>query len=112
VYTLSYANTGSTAMGSTVLTVTLPAHTTYLNSSPAFSAQGGGVYKLNLGTLAGNATGSATFRVQVQPSAAGQKIILNTNIAGAFPESNTADNAAGDTTLGIQSQIYLPLILR
>lgn len=112
VYTLSYANTGSTAMGNTVLTVTLPAYTTYLNSSPAFSAQGGGVYKLNLGTLAGNATGSATFRVQVQLSAAGQKMILNTAIAGAFPESNTSDNAASDTTLGIQSQNYLPLILR
>ena len=109
-YTISYANTSTTAMGSTVLNVTLPAHTTYLNSSPSFSAQGEG-YKLNLGTLAGNTTDEAILRVQVQPEAAGQKMILTTSISGAFPESNTADNFASDTTAGILSQIFLPFIL-
>lgn len=112
VYTLSYANSGSAAMGNTVLTVTMPTYTTYINSSPAFSPQGGGVYTLNLGTLAGNATGTATFRVQVQPAAAGQKMILSANITGTSPESNTADNAASDTTLGMKSQILLPFIVR
>lgn len=110
VYTISYANTGTTAMGAPVINVTVPAHTTYLSSSPAFAAQGGGIYKLGLGTLAGNTTGSATFRVQVQAGVSGQKIIFNTSISGAFPESNTTDNTASHTTLGIQSQNYLPLI--
>lgn len=112
VYTISYANTGTTAMGSTVINVTLPAHTTYINSAPAFTAQGGGGYRLNLGTLAGNTTGSATFRVQVQPDAVGQKMIFNTSIGGAFPESNLADNTASDTTLGLASRYYLPFISR
>lgn len=110
-YTLNYANTKLTAMGNVVLTVALPAHTTYLSSTPAFTPQGD-LYTLNLGTLAGYATGSATFRIRVQSAAAGQKMILNASIVSAFPESNTADNAASDTTLGIQSQNYLPLILR
>ncbi len=111
-YTLSYANANVTAMGNVVLSVTLPAHTAYVSSTPAFTPQGGGTYTLNLGTLAGYATGSATFRVQVQPSAAGQKMILNAAIVSAFPEANTADNAASDTTLGIQAQNYLPFIVR
>lgn len=111
VYTISYANTGITAMGSTVITATLPAHTTYVSSTPAFAAQGGGIYKLNLGTLAGNTTGSAAFRVKLQPDAAGQKIIFNTSIGGAFPEFKMRDNAASDITFGILSQIDLPFIL-
>jgi thermitase len=110
-YTISYANTGTTAMGSTVITVTVPAYTTYVSSAPSFSAQGGGIYALNLGTLPSNATGSATFRVKLQSAAAGQKIIFNTSIGGAFPESTMNDNAASDTTFGILSQIYLPFIL-
>ncbi len=109
-YTLSYANLGSTAMGSTVLNVTLPAHTTYVSSTPAFSSAGGSAYRLNLGTLAANATGTATFRVRVQPSAAGQPIVLNASIAGAFPELSTRDNSASITSLGVKSRFYLPLI--
>lgn len=112
VYTLAYANTGSTAMGSTVLTVHLPAQTTYFSSFPAFSPQGGGVYTLNLGTLPGNWSDSATFTVKTQPGSAGQKMVMNASIAGAFPESDSADNTASDTTYGIGSQIYLPLLVR
>jgi len=110
VYTISYANTGTTAMGTTILQVTVPAYTTYVSSTPAFSPQGGGIYQLNLGTLAGNTTGSATFRVQAQPTAAGQKIVFNATIGGAFPESNTGDNAASDTTFGVKTQNYLPFL--
>ncbi len=109
-YTISYANTGTTAMGTTIIQVIVPAHTTYLSSTPAFSPQGGGIYQLNLGTLAGNTTGGATFRVQAQPTAAGQKIIFNATIGGAFPESNTGDNAASDTTFGVKTQNYLPFL--
>lgn len=111
-YTLAYANTGSAAINNVVLQVTLPAHTTYFNSTPAFTPQGGGVYTLNLGMLASNATDSVTLRAQTQPSSAGQKMTLNATIASSFPEANTADNVAADTTLGIQSQNYLPLIVR
>jgi uncharacterized repeat protein (TIGR01451 family) len=111
-YTLTFANTGTTAMGSTVLNVNLPAHTAYVSSTPSFAPQGGGVYRLTLGTLAGNTSGTAIFRVQVQPSAAGQMLVLNAAIAGAFPESSTADNAAADTSFGIRREFYLPLIER
>lgn len=111
-YSLTYANTGATAMGTTQLSVTLPANTAYVSSTPTFTAQGGGVYTLNLGTVASNQSGSATFRVQIQPAAAGQKIIFNAAIAGAFPESNTADNTATDTMLGIKTQLDLPLLRR
>lgn len=111
-YALFYANTGSTAMGSTQLSVVLPANTTYVSSTPTFTAQGGGVYTLNLGTLASNQTGNATFRVQIQPNAGGQKITLNTSILGAFPESNTSDNSATDSLLVIKTQLYLPLLRR
>lgn len=108
-YTLAYANTGSAAMGSTTLQVTLPPNTSYVSSTPAFSPSGS-TYALNLGALPGNTTGSATFRVRVLPSAAGQLITLNASISGAFPEANTTDNAASDTSLGIQRQLFLPLI--
>jgi uncharacterized repeat protein (TIGR01451 family) len=109
-YTLSYANPGSTAMGSTVISVTVPAYTTYDSSTPPFTAQGGEKYALNLGTLASNATGTASFRVKVQPAAAGQVITLTATIAGAFPEATNADNTATDTSRGIQQRIYLPLL--
>lgn len=111
-YTVSYANTGSTAMGSTLLSVTLPSNTTYVNSNPAFTNQGGGLYTLNLGTLASNQTGSAIFRVQVPANAAGQKITLNASISGAFPEALTADNSATDTSFVLKSKLFLPLLRR
>lgn len=111
-YTISYANTGSTAMGSARLSVTLPANTTYDSSAPSFTAQGGGVYTLNLGTLASNQTGSATFRVKVQADAGGQKLTLNASIAGAFPESDASDNAASDTSYVVKSEFYLPMLRR
>lgn len=111
-YAISYANTGSTAMSSVVLRVTVPANTNYVSSTPSFTSQGGGVYTLNLGTLASNQTGSATFRVQVQPGAAGQSISFTADISGTFPESNTVDNTAADTFLVVKSDTYLPMIRR
>ncbi len=109
-YTIAYANTGSTAMGSTQLSVNLPADTNYVSSTPSFTHQGAGIYVLNLGTLASNQTGNATFRVQVQPSTAGQSITLNTSISGAFPESSSSDNAAVDSSLVVKSDSFLPLL--
>jgi uncharacterized repeat protein (TIGR01451 family) len=111
-YTISYANTGSTAMGSAQLSVTLPANTAYVSSTPSFSAQGGGVYTLALGTLASNQTGSATFRVQVQPDAGGKKITFNANITGAFPESDPGDNTATDTSYVVKTDLFLPMLRR
>lgn len=111
-YSITYGNPGATAMGATVLRVTLPANTTYVSSSPAFTARGGGVYELNVGTLASNATGTATFRVLVQPGAAGQKITFVASIGGAFPEAKTSDNTATDVTLGVKTEVWLPFIER
>lgn len=108
-YTLSYGNNGATAMGATTLQAALPANTTYVSSTPAFTANGAN-YLLNLGTLAPGATGTATFRVRASASAAGQPIVLNASIGGAFPETVTADNAATVTSFGIKRLLYLPFL--
>lgn len=110
-YKIKYFNTGSSAMPNTELYVTVPARTTYVSSSPSFAFQGGSTYRLSLGALGANATGTVFFRVQVQPSAAGQAVTLNTNITGAFPESNTGDNAASKTALGIKRDVFLPRLV-
>jgi uncharacterized repeat protein (TIGR01451 family) len=109
-YKLKYFNTGSAAMGDTKIFVTLPANTSYVSSSPAFVLQGGSTYRLDLGVLPSNATGTAFFRVKILPSAAGKSVTLNANISGAFPEFNPNDNASSKTSLGVKQQVNLPLV--
>lgn len=109
-YSIDYSNDGMTAMGSTVISVTLPAGTSYLSSTPAFAPQGGGVYQLNLGTLASNATGAASFRLKPDPASAGVRLTFNAAISGAFPEANPTDNFASATTLVSKQDYFLPLL--
>lgn len=109
-YKLRYANTGSTGVPGTQIFVRLPANTMYVGSSPDFSLNSPGVYRLDLGTLASNTTGTALFRVQIQPGAAGKKILMTASISGAFPELNADDNTASNTAFGIRRDLYLPLI--
>jgi hypothetical protein len=111
-YTITYGNPGSTAMGAVLLSVTLPANTTYVSSTPSFAPQGGGVHVLNLGTLASNQSGSATFRVRVNAGTEGQKVLLNARIGGAFPELSTADNTASKSTPIVKRDIYMPMFFR
>lgn len=110
-YKIKYSNTGSSPMANTQILVTLPANTTYESSTPSFVLESGSTYRLTLGTLGVNATGTAFFRVRIQPSAAGQPVTLSTNISGAFPELKTSDNTAAKTSLVIQRDIYLPRIV-
>lgn len=109
-YTIQYANTGMTAMGSTVLGVTLPVGTTYVSSSPPFAPQGDGVYQLALGKLASNRKDKATFRIKPTQANAGNTLSFNVTIGGAFPELNTANNFASTTTLVTKRDYFLPFL--
>lgn len=109
-YTLKYSNPGSAAMANTQIFVPLPTHTAYVSSTPAFVPHNSTVYRLDVGTLASNATGTATFRVQMLPSAAGNLITFTATISGAYPEFNTNDNTGRNTTRGIKRDVWLPLL--
>jgi thermitase len=109
-YKLKYSNSGSAAMGSTQIFVPLPANTTYVSSTPPFSLNSNTVYRLDLGTLPSNATGTALFRVQIQPGAAGKPVIMTASITGAFPESSSTDNTASNTAFGVRRDLFLPFL--
>lgn len=111
-FTLSYANTGMSAMALTQLRVTVPPNAVYVSSKPKFTPQGGGIYTLDLGTLDRNQTGKAKFRVRSLPNTAGQSLTLTASIGGAFPELNTANNTAIATVYLIQQQYFLPFIIK
>jgi uncharacterized repeat protein (TIGR01451 family) len=103
-YTLSYANTGDQAATGVVLTETVPASTTFAaGASTAGWTCTAGTCTLALGTLAGGASGTATFAVTVvSPLPAGVAVIANTvTIAddGANGVDPTpADNTGADST--------------
>ncbi len=109
-YMLKYSNTGSAAMNNTQIFVPIPADTLYVSSTPAFTQHSSSVYRLDLGTLASNATGTAIFRIQFQPSAAGKVITLTADITGAFPESNMQDNTGKNSARGILRDLFLPFL--
>lgn len=111
-YAINYSNTGITAMGSTVLDVTLPAGLDYTSSNPPFTPRGGGVYRLNLGTFASNSNGAATLTAQVAPGSAGQALVTTTQIGGAFLELNMSDNIASDRDVVVATDLFLPLTTR
>lgn len=110
-YTLTYSNSGLTVMGGTVLQVALPPGLTYLNSNPAFTPLGGGVYQLNAGSLPRFVSRTATLTAQVQPGTEGQALTAVAQIAGAFPELDTSDNTASDTVGVAKTNIFLPFII-
>lgn len=109
-YTIKYSNTGSAAMHNTQVFITLPNFTAYDSSTPAFVQHNSNTYRLDLDTLASSASGTATFRLQVQPAAAGKQITLNAKITGAFPETSTSDNQASSNALVILRDLFLPLL--
>lgn len=109
-YKLRYANTGSAAVPGTQIYVRLPANTTYAGSSPEFSLNSPNVYRLDLNLLGSNTAGTAFFRVQIQPGAAGKRVVMTASISGALPESNASDNTASVTASVIRRDLFLPFI--
>jgi thermitase len=109
-YTLKYSNSGMTAMGGTLVMVTLPPGLTYAGSNPAFTSLGGGVYQLNVGNLARFASNTATLTAQVQPGSEGEELTTNAQITGSFPELNTGNNSATDAIAVVARYLFLPLI--
>lgn len=109
-YVLKYSNTGSAATNNTQIFATLPADTTYVSSTPSFTHQGGNVYRLDLGTVGSNTVGTAKFRIQFQPSAAGKLITLTASISSPAPESNTNDNTGKNSARVILRDVFLPFI--
>lgn len=81
-YTFTYRNSGSTAVGSVVVTETIPAQTTFSSVSDAACSFAAGVVTCNFGTM--NAGASGTFTVTVTVNAGATVSIDNGNytIAG------------------------------
>ena len=100
VYTLHYTNAATSTINAvnTLITETLPANTTYVESG--WTLVGGSTYTRSVGTVNIGASGSVTFAVRVNNTvAAGLEQITNTASIG-FPglEVNAADNTATDST--------------
>ncbi|MGB8646102.1 MAG: S8 family serine peptidase [Anaerolineae bacterium] len=110
-YTITYSNTGMTAINAPGLDVMLPTGLGYIGSNPTFTLQSG-AYHLNLAPLPRNASGSATFTVQVQQGTGGQTLPLTAQISSAFPELYMSDNTAADQIAVAKQYLFLPLVIR
>ena len=106
VYSIQYGNDGTQGATSVVITESLPAGSVFdsANSSAGWTEtfSGSGVFELNVGDLAANATGTVTFAVIVNdPLAAGiDQLVNNVSISddglnGA--DADLSDNQATDT---------------
>ncbi len=99
-------------MGGTVITATLPTGLNYVSSNPVFTSLGGGVYQLGVGTLPQFGSGSATLTAQVQPGTEGQRLTVNAQVGGMFPELNMGNNTASDTIGVVAHYLFLPFVTR
>ena len=95
-YTLSYANTGSSAASAVTLTSAIPANTTFV-SATAGGTLSGGTISWSLGALAAGASGSAQMVVRVTSPLASGTIITGA-IASIDSAETTAVNANATTT--------------
>lgn len=111
-FALTYSNNGKTAMGGTVVQVSLPPGLSFVNSNPLFTPSGGGVYQFNAGTLQKSTNGSATLTAQVQPGTEGAALAVTGQIAGTFPELNMGDNTSRVTVGVISTNLFLPFMIR
>jgi len=102
-YTLSYANTGSSAASNVTLTDALPAHLTYTSGS----ATGGGTFSASaltwsLGTLNAGATATVTFQAVVANGTASGTNIANTaSISCTEVSASVVSNVATVTVVGL-----------
>jgi len=108
-YTLSYSNSSTSAATGVVITETVPANTTFnAGASTAGWAcvpdnNAGSTCTLAIGSVAGGASGSATYAVTVNASVpAGVTSIANSATIGddgtGGPDPNPGDNTGSDTT--------------
>jgi uncharacterized repeat protein (TIGR01451 family) len=104
-YTLSYANTGNVGLSGVVIDETVPANTTFdaAGSTAGWTCASGGAAgaacTLKLGTLAGGATGTATFAVIVDnPVAAHTSQLSNAATIDAGSASATGSATTPVTT--------------
>lgn len=111
-FALTYSNNGKTAMGGTVVQVSLPPGLSFVNSNPVFTPSGGGIYQFNAGTLQKSTNGSATLTAQAQPGTEGAALAVTAQIAGAFPELNMSDNTSRVTVGVISTNLFLPFMIR
>ena len=106
-YTLSYSNAGNQTMSNVVLTEHLPAGTTFNagNSTAGWTMVSPGVYQLTVSSLAGAASGSAIFAVNVNgPVAAGLENLSDTaSISGAGTDSNPDNNTPAPVTTAVNA---------
>jgi hypothetical protein len=78
-YTLTYSNTGDGSAGSTLITASAPAHTTYVPGSVVVNgvsktdaadadevSVSGGTITINIGSLASGGSGTVSYRVTIQ----------------------------------------------
>jgi uncharacterized repeat protein (TIGR01451 family) len=97
-FTLNYSNTGNQGASGVVLTENLPAGTTFnaAASTAGWVQVSPGVFQLNVGAVAGGATGSAVFAVNVtSPAAAGREQVVNfVTLAGDGTDPTPVNNSA------------------
>jgi uncharacterized repeat protein (TIGR01451 family) len=105
LYQITFSNIGTANSDTVELTENLPANTTFNStySDPAWNTEGGGVFTLNVGSLAVGASGTVTFAVNVNsPLPGGTTQIANTVSIGdagdSGPDLNPNNNTSTDTT--------------
>lgn len=99
-YSISYANTGTTAAADVQLVDTLPAGLTYLSASPAPAGVSGRTLRWNLGTLNPGSQGSITLNVRAPASigaATSQPITNQVIITTSSPGDNPGNNNSSST---------------
>jgi uncharacterized repeat protein (TIGR01451 family) len=108
-YTLNYANTGNVGLTGVTLSETVPANTTFRSAgstagwSCANGSPAGTSCTLAIGNLAGSASSSATFAVNVvNPVSAGATQISNSaTVSSGATSANATDTTPLNTTPGL-----------
>ncbi|UCE37406.1 MAG: DUF11 domain-containing protein [Thermoplasmata archaeon] len=97
-YTIEYENTGTGEATGIVIVDTIPAYTTFINSTPAFDYQSGNSYYWNFSSVAGETNGIITIVVKVNAYTTDGTLLTNTvtldyNDANGNPYDQENDTA-------------------
>ncbi|TET89464.1 MAG: DUF11 domain-containing protein [Methanomassiliicoccales archaeon] len=76
-YTITYENTGTGNATDVVIKDTIPEHTTFVSSTPAYDSQEGMTYVWNIGTVEGGDSGTITIKVKVNVSTPDATVLTN-----------------------------------
>jgi uncharacterized repeat protein (TIGR01451 family) len=98
VYTIVYENTGSGDATDVVVEDTIPADTTFVSASPSPDQQNGDVFTWNVGTVAGETSGTITITVTVDVGTDDGTLLhnvvtLNYDDANGNPQDEESDYA-------------------